>query len=520
MKRSIVVVTHGERLAQLVMAVSCGLVTLGVAGCGADYAPPALETTGKAALSLGKQFDLEISLPHLTYPGRGVSPTRLQLRLDLVDDDEGQHEARIVYEQARVAGTVAPVEDHSEGKTVITISGGAWRSGRIGPITVDGLPFEFMVRGHQSAAGWRLGGTSWESQTGGEGSFEGWRRHRFLVAGTDYLAAGRVELVELVRGRQIRVRHALSALSPDPVLRASGDAVFAINRLSYDNIQRLDPERDYGTSWQASTSPGSNPQDLLLVTPGRVYLSRYEPPFNDLAIIDTHGGAIKGTISLAALAKNPDGTPRAQRLARAGGVVFVGLQDIDRSFSHYAEGQLAVIDPAEDRLVGALALPGKNPGVIVPVREEGREKLYVVLSGIYPGLLAQELSGGVAVVDVANRAFERWALDDDELGGNIVSLAVVSSRRAYVVVSDEHFVSRIVAFDPGAVGGYRTVLTTREYLPEIAADSGGVLAAPDRSFTAPALCLYRAPRQGELAELLLGCGRLELPPASVVSLDP
>ena len=61
---------HGMRFAALSIVV---LTT--VAGCGQDFAPPALEPTGVPAAPVGQVIDLEVSLPNLkifTARFRGV----------------------------------------------------------------------------------------------------------------------------------------------------------------------------------------------------------------------------------------------------------------------------------------------------------------------------------------------------------------------------------------------------------------------------------------------------------------
>ena len=48
------------------------------------------------------------------------------------------------------------------------------------------------------------------------------------------------------------------------------------------------------------------------------------------------------------------------------------------------DGKLAVIDPLLDEVVGVVPLGGKNPGEIeVLTGGDGRERLYVALSGIF-----------------------------------------------------------------------------------------------------------------------------------------
>jgi hypothetical protein len=265
---------------------------------------------------------------------------------------------------------------------------------------------------------------------------------------------------------------------------------------------------------------GANPQDVLLVAPDTGYVSRYEPPFNDVAVFDPANGELLASIDLSALAENEDATPRATGLCMAEGLVFVALQDIDRTFTRYGEGKLAVIDPQTDAVLGAIALGGKNPfDMQVVTRDDGREVVYVALAGIFPGLQGQELSGGVVVVDPVSLAVERVALDDDTASGNVAGLAMVDETLGYAIVSDAQFANRVVAFDPVGGSVLRVVSESANLIPEIEVDSGGVLAVPDRSFAAPRICLFRAPTDPAGAETPLGCVALELPPFSLEAAD-
>ena len=168
-----------------------------------------------------------------------------------------------------------------------------------------------------------------------------------------------------------------------------------------------------------------------------------------------------------------------------------------------------------------MRLGGRNPGALEVLGEGEDTRVFVALGGIFEGLLPQELSGGVAVVDPFNLVFERWALDDDVAGGNVGALAMASEELGYVVVSDSSFVNRVLAFDPSGAQVLREILRTDNLVPELEVDGGGVLAVPDRSFSSPGVCLYRVPR-GDPAggvEALLGCARLPAGPASLEALD-
>jgi DNA-binding beta-propeller fold protein YncE len=466
-------------------------------------------------------MDLDVSLPHLFIPEAMAAGLEMDLRLEIETAGPGVHRARyIVVDALADMGLMVDVEDLGTGYTSITVTPDRWITGRIGPLRIGVASFELLLDGAPEAGGRRVSGEAFESQTALSGTFDGWARHRFLLATTDLSAAGRVTEVALVRESEIRVRPDLTPVSPDPFLRRSGRQVFVLNRLTFDNLQGLDPDSDFATSWQLSVGVGANPHDVAVVPDGRIFVSRYEPPFNDLAILAEGGGEIVGTVPLASLAENQDGTPRADHLAVIDGMVFVGLQDIDRTFTRFAEGKLAVVDPALNASVGVIPLGGRNPGSMEVVLEAGGEqRLYVAMAGIFPGLQPQELSGGVMVVDPVNRVVERVALDDDVAGGNIGALAMVSPDLGYVVASDAAFVNRVLAFDP--VGGTirRVLLETTQFIPEVEVDTGGVLALPDTTFNRPRLCLYRVPVDPAQPESDLGCVNLDLMPFSLEALD-
>jgi hypothetical protein len=500
--------------------VAAALLLLITTGCGRDYTPEEKEPTGEPASPLGEEVDVEVTLPNVQFPGspqRGVS---LEMTIEIDEAGEGRHEAHYVLGRARAGMATAVIEDLSNGRTTVTISDSVWTTGRIGPLRIEGAVFEMILDGVPEDSGWFVAGQARESQTTLPGTFRGWRRHRFLVAGTDFFSGGVVSEVALVKDREVVIRRSLVTVSSDPVLRRTGHAVFAVNRLSFDNLQRLDPESDFATVWQAGSGVGANPHDVLWVSDDKLYVTRYEPPFNDVAVVSPTTGGTASSIVLEELADNRDGTARADRVVAAEGAVFVGLQDIDRTFTRYGEAKLAVIDPALDEVVGVVPLGGKNPGEIeMLMGEDGRVRLYVALGGIFPGLLPQELSGGVVVVNALNRAVEGLALDDDDAGGNIAGLAVHSERLAYAVVTDEEFRNRIVAFDPEEAEVLRTVWETQEFIPEIEVDRKGILAVPDRSFTQPRLCLYRAPVDPGAVEVAIGCADLDLAPISIEALD-
>lgn len=492
-----------------------------LAACGSDYRPPDLPLTGAPAGPLGQVVDAEVDLPHLLALDAGRRGVALDLRIEIERVGFGRLPARVIVERAHTPAGSRTVEDLSDGTISVIVGPRRWTTTLIGPLRIGTTLFDLLLDGEHAGDAWVVEGRAFESQSALEGSFRAWRRHRFLVAGTDFFSPiGQVSEVAWVKRRELRVRPALQVTSSDPVLRVTGGAVFAVNRLSFDNLQRLDPFADFGTVWQQSVGRGANPHDLAFAD-GLLWVTRYEPPFDDLALLDPGRGTLVEQLSLDGLAENPDGTPRADRLRLAEGMLFVALQDIDRSFTTFGEGKLAVIDPVQRVVAGVIPLGGKNPGSIeLFAGADGRTRLYVALAGIFPGSQQQELSGGVVVVDALARAVERLALDDDDVGGNVGALALASESLGYVAVSDAAFTGRVVAFDPRSGEPLRQLgEASVDLLSELEVDSAGVLAVPDRSFLAPRLCLYETPLDEGGVERPLGCAPLPLPPFSLEALD-
>jgi hypothetical protein len=490
--------------------------------CGRDYTPATPPVTGRPASTLGEIWDLEMDLPGLQVQGSIERGARLELTVKLSSSEETQLVGRALSGRLYWDNTSAAIEILGDASVTVFRSETLWATGTIGPLRVDTTVFEVILDAVREPAGFQLSGRSWESQSGTFGDGLGWRRQRFLVTTTDFFGGGRVGVVSMVRRGSIEVEGDLVVVGADPIARATIGGAYVVNRLGDDSLMRLDTDENFALTWERSTGRFSNPHDMVVVSDRKGYLTRYESPFNDLWIFDPRNGDTLGSVPLGSFAENRDGLPRADKIVSVEGNVFVSLQDIDASFSRYSDGKLVVVDPVDDTALEAIPLFGKNPGAIEPIiGSDGSTRLFVALAGIFPGVQSQELSGGVAVVDPVGRLFERWALDDDSVGGNIAGLAMVGSRLGYVVVSDTQFRNRVVAFDPQSAQPLRTILETNAFIPEIAVGGGGLLAIPDRSFGSSGLCLYGIPDPEDplAVEQSFGCAPLSLPPFSVEALD-
>ena len=158
-------------------------------GCGSDYRPPQLEASDVPAAPIGQVLDLEVALPNLRVMGAMFPGVELEVTFEIEGAGYGRHPARVSFGPARLDMRTAVVEDLTNGRVDVVIGPDAFRPGRMGPLRIEGTLFELLLNGEPDDGGWSLSGISWESQTGVRGTFQGWRRHRFLVAGTDFFSS-------------------------------------------------------------------------------------------------------------------------------------------------------------------------------------------------------------------------------------------------------------------------------------------------------------------------------------------
>ena len=225
--------------------------------------------------------------------------------------------------------------------------------------------------------------------------------------------------------------------------------VYIVNRFGADNSTGLDGAT-YGLVKQFSVGNGGNPYDIAFATPTRAYVTRYESA--DLWIVDPTTGAHTGTVSLAGLA-DADGIPEMDRLVMVGPLLFVSLQRVDRNngFQPTDTSLVAVIDTRTDALVDCdpgnagvqgILLPRVNP--VTPfVFDAPRTRLYLGCAGVYGAP-----DGGIVRVDPAGLVADGVAVPEDSLGGDVLDLAWVDDGRAYAIVSDAGFNTRLVHWSP------------------------------------------------------------------------
>jgi len=490
--------------------------------CGSSYIPEA--THRRDARPLASVYDILIVVPGIMLPQFPATGLTVDLTLEIPPGgvtSSGAFSGEITVNRVAAGGIDRPFSAASPLPAGGLSSGADWSLDSFGPIlvgdaSVGTTPIMLSLDGTLSADGRTIDGMAVVTSSGETGTFNAVKQRRYLVAGTDFGVTGTVSLIKVRFNTVFEIQRDLETVSGDPVVRADGENVFVVNRYFFDNIQSLDPASSFGTAVQFSTGNGSNPHDALEPDPARLYVTRYEAPYNDILIADPSDGRSLGFIDLSSLAGNASGTPRADGMIAADGRVFVGLQNIDSTFTDYGPGLVAVVDPAADAVVHVIPLAGLNPfgrPAVHPVSGD----LYYAMAGIFQGSLPRELSGGIEVIDPRTLTSHGLLIDDDDLGGNVSSVALAdagSSTVGYCVVTDSSGANAIVRFDAdtGSIEP-APVYASGSFLPEVVADGDGYILVPEHDISNPRLIVLEAATGRVVAAL-----RLSLPPFSVAVL--
>jgi hypothetical protein len=400
---------------------------------GGGYRGPAGHPLPGPGDRLDPIYDVTVSFPDSDVISGGVAYHGILLDLAVTFEDATVRDADPAYsapcDVVSVTAGAVPQQWSVPQPIVITgsIDGQDFVTDPFGGIRFGTANIVLTLAGTIAPDARRIDGTAELFDTAERGTFTAVKRRRYLVAGTDLQSAvGEAAMVEVRYDRDVSVAGDLETISSDPVARVEDGRPVVVNRLSFDNVQGLDPHDGFKTAFEHSTGNGSNPHDLVIrEEQGHpvAYVTRYEPPYNDLGIFDLKDGSILGSIDLQAWTSSPDVLPRADQVLELGGVLWVTLQDIDTRFTTYGNGRLAIVDPVARQVVQAIDLAGQNPfDSLVYSADTGL--IYVGLAGIFPGLLKQALTGGVEAIDPVARRSLGLLVDDDALGGNVSAVAV------------------------------------------------------------------------------------------------
>ncbi len=346
---------------------------------------------------------------------------------------------------------------------------------------------------------------------------------RGYILTTDY-TSGTLSVVDLA-SRVITPD--VAVVSSDPVARCYRGLIYVVNRYGYDNVQVIDPARDYVTVRQFSVGNGTNPQDIAFASPSKAYVSRLGSP--DLLIVDPSTGGTLGVVPLAAWA-DADGNPEAAHLAVVGDLLFVALGRL-ANFVPADTGLVVVVDMRADTVYDAdpltpgtqvVRLRGLNPGtdfaVLPGTGSLSDSHLYVGCSGRWGAwdggvedIVVPAPDGPPGAIHSAG-----FAITEAALAGDILSVIAGDGGHPYAIVSDAASNTSLVSWDPGTGSLLATLYAPGGYsLSDAALDGRGGLYVCNSSFTSPGLFVYEAGSDTRLAGPLA----TGLPPVQIV-FDP
>ena len=207
-----------------------------------------------------------------------------------------------------------------------------------------------------------------------------------------------------------------------------------MNRFGGDNIQVIDPSTN-ATVRQFSVGNGTNPQDIVFVSPAKAYVSRYGSASLLVVNPSDANGLPQTPISLAGFADS-DGLPEMARMIKVGRYVFVACQRLT-NFAATNPSMVVVIDSQTDQVVDvdpnaagvqAITLTLRNPVTTFDYdRVNGR--LWIGCAGDF-GVL----DGGVEVINPYTFSDEGVRVTEATLGGDINDIVWHTATHAYALV--------------------------------------------------------------------------------------
>lgn len=353
---------------------------------------------------------------------------------------------------------------------------------------------------------------------------------------TMYGETGAFGLIDM---QTLQVKPQVGPISNDAIARVWNNYVFVVNRLSHDNIQVMELP-SYRLIHQYSVGPRTNPQDIVVVSESKAYISKLA--HGKLLVVKPLSGETLGEIDLTYLAETSeqscqqatdctsqvclqgkcakDGIPELANMILYREHLFVAVQRLDRNKAFLAQdhGKLAVIDTKTDQVIKVLDTQGSNPYMMLA---KGH-LLYVSQPGNWMRGTDVVLDGLIEVFDMEQLVSKGVVLRETTLGGNIVSFAIRSESQGYVVRSGQDWKTELLRFDP-STGQIGKVLRTSPCLTKGACYSyvgvhlhtDGKLFLVDRDQNLPGIRIFDTQMDQEITTTPLHLG---LPPMNVVFL--
>lgn len=305
-------------------------------------------------------------------------------------------------------------------------------------------------------------------------------------------------------------------------LLRSNDAIAVLDPAALPAIARRIPLRMMGATDAGAPTPYSvNPYDVLTLSATRAVVVQYALP--RLGVIDpSRDGAagVTGSIDLSPLraAADTDGSLEASNIVRAGGFIFVSLQNLN-SFVPVTNGTLAVISATDLTLVDAdpattgvqpVQLTGRDP--VSMVTTPSGASIVVAEAGVVAFSPPQMLDGRIERVDPTSLRVQGMSVSETALGGDLGGLVMLDESRGWAVVS------RLAVGDAGAgdnrvvefnlsTGTVGSTIFTGGSLVGIARDPSGNVWVLDRTTGSAGVRVFR-PDGTALTTMALSTGAL------------
>lgn len=315
----------------------------------------------------------------------------------------------------------------------------------------------------------------------------------------------------------------------DAIVRSFGQRIYVVNRMGTDTVQVIDPA-NFEVIANYSVGKGSNPQDILVVSDEKAYVSRLDAQNDtadpsDVLIINPLTGERLGGFDLKPYtADDGERLARAAQMTYANGTLFVCMQDLPGNMMESANtnGKVAMINVDEDTLIDAnedqdgiqiITLAGRNPSDIAYMPDTN--KLIVADTGVYENFVVNTLdsNGGIEFVNLDTYTTEGIFIDDATLGGGVAEIRLASETLAFTIINS----MTIVSFDPstGLVVLPNVYTTAGFFLPDFAIDQTGNMHIAEQDVNNPGIVIIN-PVDGVKVAGPIGVGA---PPVSITFVD-